>query len=267
MIDLYSASSNLGDNLSLTPLMRATPCRVHLIDDEAVRSVSPLFDGLGAVVFDNEKRWSTRQSQDGGPHSARYLKAHGLASNAIPSINLTPEEINWARQFIGSSGLDANLCILKASTQTPNYRTPPAGLLDQIIDLNPEVQFITSALSSNHAKHNFQYVPTKRTLTMWDYPIRKLAAIYHVVGRYIGPDTGDGHLMLSVGGKADVLVPDSTWEYDHPTFHYRPIDFAPGLTRALYHNWSTPSYGHHRLTSICGLNMPWPTWDGMVTVG
>ncbi len=250
MIDLYSASSNLGDNLSLTAIMRAAPCRVHLIDDEGVRSVAPLFDGLGDVVFDNDKRWATPESQESGPHSAKILRAHRVAGSAIPSINLMPEEIEWARHFVRDAQL-TNCCIIKASTQQPNYRTPPAGLMDQIIEANPDIQFITSGLTKGHVKHNFQYVPTKRTLTMWDYPVRKLAAIYHVVGRYVGPDTGDMHLMLAVGGKVDVLVPDSRWDYDHNHFHYRDSDFVDEVPRARYHRWSQP-FG----PSITNINLP-----------
>lgn len=239
-IDLYSASSNLGDNLSLTAVMRAAPCRVHLIDDEAVRSIAPLFDGLGEVVYDNDARWASAEAQDLGPHSAKLLRARGLAAHsAIPSIQLTDTEVQWARHFL-TDGQLTNCCIIKSSTQQPNYRTPPPGLMDRIIEANPDIQFITSALSSSHAKHNFQYVPTKRTLTMWDYPVRKLAAIYHVVGRYVGPDTGDMHLMLSVGGKVDVLVPDSRWDYDHNHFHYRLEDFVGEVPRARYHRWTQP---------------------------
>lgn len=249
MIDLYSASSNLGDNLSLTPIMRAIPCRVHLIDDPAVRSIAPLFEGLGEVLYDNDKRWATPESQEAGPHSAKIMRAHRVVGLAIPQINLTPEEIGWARAFMADFDL-AKTCVIKASTSQPNYRTPPTGLIDQIIEANPDITFLTSGLSTKHIKHNLHHVPVK-AYTLWDYPIRRLAAIYSLVGRYVGPDCGDYHLMLSVGGKTDVLVPDSRWDYQHRDFHYRPDDFAGQPARARYHRWSQP-FG----APITDINLP-----------
>ncbi len=250
MIDLYSASSNLGDNLSLTPIMRVTTCRVHLIDDPGVRQIAPLFDRLGEVVFDNDKRWATPQTQEGGPHSARFMAAYGLTGNAIPGIKLTDDEVKWGHDFVSSLNAPY-VCVIKSSTQQANYRTPPDGLIQRIVDANPDTQFIMSALSSKHVKHNFQYVPLKGVYTMWDYSVRQLAAIYHAVGRYVGPDTGDGHLMLAVKGRADILVPPSRWDYDHSTFHYRTEDFVGERRRAFYHDWTQP-FG----TSICNLNLP-----------
>lgn len=240
MIDLYSASSNLGDNLSLTPVMRAAKCRVHLIDDDAVRQVAPVFDGLCEVVYDNDRRLASHERPIRGPHSAKILAANGLTGvSAIPSINLTLDEVKWAHMFLSDFDL-SKTCIVKASTSQINYRTPPAGLLDRIIAANPDVTFLTFGLSTKHVKHNFHQVKTERTYTIWDMPVRQMAAICSLVVRYIGPDTGDAHLMLSVGGKADVLVPPSQWHYDHDHFHYRPEDFVGEVPRTRYHDWTQP---------------------------
>lgn len=245
MIDIYSASSNLGDNLSLTPLCYLTKCRVHMYDDASCRAIAPIFDGLAEVIFDNGSP-STHGPAAGpeaaisGPHSAKTLAQFGFAGkNAIPRIKLTADEISWARHFLSDCQLH-NACVVKASTQQINYRTPPAGLIESIVDQNPNISFVTSALSSSHPKNNFVHIPIRGALTMWDYKIRKLAALYSVIGRYIGPDTGDMHLMLAVGGKVDVLVPKSAWHYDHNHFHYRDIDFVDELPRARYHHWDHP---------------------------
>lgn len=250
MIDLYSSSSNLGDNLSLTPVMRAAPCRVHLIDDEAVRQVAPVFDGLGEVIYDNVNRLASHERPIRGPHSAKLLAANHLTGvSATPSIILSDEEREWARAFLSDFDL-SKTCVIKASTSQINYRTPPAGLLAKIIEANPDITFFSSALSSRHPKNNFHYVPLD-AYTMWDYPIRRLAAIYSVIGRMVTADTGDYHLMLAVGGKVDVLVPPSEWHYDHDHFHYRAEDFLHEVPRARYHVW-TQAFG----PSICGLNLP-----------
>jgi len=82
------------------------------------------------------------------------------------------------------------------------------------------VSFLNFGLSKNHVKHNFANLTVPGIHTFFDLPIREQAAIYHVVGRYIGPDTGDYHMMLSVGGKCDVLVPTSSPGYSYQYFHY-----------------------------------------------
>lgn len=250
MIDIYSASSNLGDNLSLTPLMRATPCRVHLIDDPAVRAIAPVFDWLGEVVFDNDKRLASPEV-GAGPHSAKLMAAHDVRGEAIPSMVFTSDENAWGREFVRRLSFEKPVCVIKASTQQANYRTPPSDLMQQIVDLNPGVQFVMFGLSSSHVKHNFQQVKLKGVYTAWDYSIRHQAAIYHQIGRYIGPDTGDLHLMLAVGGATDVLVPPSRWDYDHNHFHYRPEDYVGEVPRTRYHDWTQPFR-----PSITSLNLP-----------
>ncbi len=85
MIDIYSASSNLGDNLSMIPLMRAGKCRLHLIDDLGVHSIAPLFDGFD-IAFDNVKRLASPESQEPGPHSAKLLAAHGAAGRYVGAL-------------------------------------------------------------------------------------------------------------------------------------------------------------------------------------
>jgi hypothetical protein len=237
MIELYSASSNLGDNLSLTPLMHQTQCRVHLFDDASVKSVAPIFDGLAEVVFDNKGPIASPESNVRGPHSKKTLVYFGYPNaSAIPKINLTEKEISWARKYLEDMQI-TNGCIVKASTQQINYRTPPDGLMQMIVDSNPSFQFLTSGLSTKHPKNNFSNIPLKNVMTMWDYPIRSLAAIYSIIGRYVGPDTGDYHLMLAVGGKATVLVPESAWHYSHENFHYNEECWIDEEPRVSYHHW------------------------------
>lgn len=240
MIELYSASSNLGDNLSLTPLMRQTKCRVHLFDDASVRSIAPIFDGLGEVVFDNVGPIASPEAFVRGPHSKKTLVYFGYPTvNAIPKIILTDKEVSWAKKYLADMQIESG-CIIKSSTQQINYRTPPQDLIQNIVDLNKDVKFLTSGLSTKHPKNNFSNVPINQVMTMWDYPIRSLAAIYSIIGRYIGPDTGDYHLMLAVGGKADVLVPNSVWNYRHEDFHYNEECWGEEPIRVKYHNWASP---------------------------
>lgn len=237
-IDLYSSSSNLGDNLALTPLCSILSCVVHLYDEPSPHSVGPIFDGIAEVVYDNGSptAGSPKTSDDPtlpGPPSARLLAKHGYAGlvSAIPKIRLTAEEIaeakEWASRFHNPS-------ILKAAPQELNVRTPPREALEQIVRDHPEIDYLTFGLSKAHPKCFTAHVPIPGVIEFFDFPIRQMAAIFHAVGRYVGPDTGDYHLMLAVGGQCNVFVPPSSWHYNHATAHYREIDWCGEAPRVTY---------------------------------
>lgn len=242
MIDLYSSSSNLGDNLGLTPLCAATPCRVHMYDDAGCREVAPIFNGLAEVVFDNgSPEKGPPKSNDpmeiNAPNSLRHLLRFGQSGkNAIPVMKLTEKEIAWTHIL---DHLLSNPCILKASPGKHSERTPPMEVIQKIVDENPDVTFLTFGLSKNHPKYNFVDAVPKgdNVKAFYDLSIRQLAAIYHVVGRYIGADTGDYHLMLAVGGKCEVLVPRESPTYPYSYFHYNDVCWRGEIPRARYAQW------------------------------
>lgn len=242
MIDLYSASSNLGDNLSLTPIMWATPARVHLFDDSANHSIAPIFDDLAEVAFDNVA--PPRASPEGnapGPIARKLMVGQGLLpANPIPRIKLKEEEVAKARETLAVMLGDkvSAACVIKANSAKQSVRIPPPEVLRRIVEQNPDVTFINFGLNASHAKHDFLHVSVDGVLEVFNLPIREQAAIYHVIGRYVGPDTGDYHLMLAVGGRCDVLVPHSSWEYDYHRFHYTPDCWThEAAPRVTYHNW------------------------------
>ena len=263
MLDLYSSSSNLGDNLALTPLVRSIQSTVHLYDDPCVRSIAPIFEGICDIAFDNgsPSTHSPRSSDPGHPAvpaTKRLLIAHKdvsqepdtewdgieplnpvdlLSVPAIPSIKLHPWEQRMAKDFaVQFKG--KNLCVLKCNPQELNERTPPIELLRKIVADNPTTTFLNFGLSKNHAKSLSAHVSIDGVENFFDLPIRQLATFYAAIGRYIGPDTGDYHLMLAVGGKCDVLVPPSSPTYPHPLFHYGEECWLNQPSRVRYHDWS-----------------------------
>lgn len=252
MIDVYSSSGNLGDNLGLTALAAATPIRVHMYNDAGCREIARVFDGLCEVVFDNggpvdgkpTNPYSSDDTTIPWPLAKRHLIQHGILDKpAIPVMRLTEAEIERATQFVldlyGDSVVEVDkLCIIKGSPQVTDVRTPPVDVLKRIIRGHPETTFLSFGLSSSHLKGGtFAHMELPRVKTFWDIPIREQAAIYHVVGRYIGVDTGDYHMMLAVGGQCDVLVPAQTWAYQYRYFHYGPECWLAEKPRVWYHDW------------------------------
>lgn len=258
MIDLYSGSSNLGDNLSLTAAMNAFPCRIHLIDDTLVYNIAPIFYGLGEIVFDNATKdargnpieaKASPESNVIGPISAKILHhfRHPFAS-AIPKIKLLPAEIEWAKDFLKDF---KNPCAFKAYVQdAKSVRNPQIEVMQAIVDKNPNTTFINFGFSKGNKKYNGVNREIKGITEINDLGVRQQAACYHVIGRYIGPDTGDYHLMLAVGGQCDVLVPSTSLEYDYFRFHYREESWKDEQPRVKYMNFTFPLNHQHSLIGL-----------------
>ncbi len=66
--------------------------------------------------------------------------------------------------------------------------------------------------------------------------VRQLAAVYHIIGKLISPDTGDYHLMLAVGGKAVCLAPahSDQFGYRHWDLHYDALCWGEERPRVRY---------------------------------
>jgi len=257
LLDIYSECPHLGDNLSYTPLMAATPCRMHMYDDPANRCMGPIFEGLAEVVFDNGsptlgRPRGQRGAQIMAPHSLRFLYEFGFTkSSAVPVVRLREEEVEWARGFLGDL---SNICAIKCNTRQAKHLTPPVAVLERIVALNPGVRFINFGLSSNHAKYDSLHTSISGIQDVLDLPVRQHAACYSLIKRLISPDTGDYHLMLAVGGRCDVLVPPSSRIYPHAYFHYGPACWRDESIRVNYLQWerlseSTP------ITGITGLRL------------
>ena len=265
MLHLYSSSSNLGDNLALTPLVRSVQSIVHLYDDPCVRSIAPIFEGICDVRFDNGSpaTHSPKTSDPGhpvAPATKRLLIAHKdspqdpdtdwdgvsvpepvdlLAVPAIPSIKLWPWEQRVAKDF-ALEFKSKNLCVLKCNPQELNERTAPIELIKRIVAANPTTTFLNFGLSKNHAKYNSAHISIEGVEEHLDLPIRVQAMLFSAIGRYVGVDSGDYHLMLAVGGKCDVLVPPSSPTYPYPLFHYGADCWLDKPSRVRYHDWTKP---------------------------
>lgn len=239
MIHIYSSSSNLGDNLGYTCLADFDEVIIHMYDDAGCRAVGKIFENVAQVVYDNgSPEKGSPKSNDPThinlPVGQRHLLALNIQGCSIPKIKLTPEELKKGQEFASQF---KNPCIIKCSPQVTDSRTPPLEIFENIIKKNPDVTFLNFGLSKNHPKHNFSNLTVDGIKSFYDFDIREQAAIYAAVGRYIGPDTGDYHLMLAVGGVCDVFVPANSPVYSYARFHYNNACWNDERVRVKYHYW------------------------------
>jgi hypothetical protein len=239
LTDVYSDSANLGDNLALTPILLDRPCRLHLFNEPWVRGIAPIFDGLPreTVWFDDRSKIRPPDHISiPRPWTKRVLGFYGLWSvPAIPKIRLSDAELKEGKRV---ANIYHNPCIIKVSPQKRGERTMPEDVVKRIVAANPDVTFIQFGFSSNHLKAETSYVKAPSAIEFLDVPVRDMAAIYAGVGRYIGCDTGDYHLMLSVGGKSDVICPPNSPTYCYPYVHYGLDCWQETERRVTYHDWT-----------------------------
>jgi hypothetical protein len=97
------------------------------------------------------------------------------------------------------------------------------------------VQKYLNKLSKEHTILHFgvsnNFTKFKNTIDYVDLPLEDIAVYYSIVKKYIGIDTGDYHLMLAVGGNAEVYVPNQTNDYMYENWHY------PNKNRVIYKNF------------------------------
>ncbi len=224
MLTISNNAGSLGDYLSLTPLFNHTQCTVQIFENERSRELSKVYDGLADIEFVNHPVPPVNQTDEEVCFSQRILNYYkAFDQSPIPKIKITKEEEEWATEFLSKykNPICFNRTVGKPDTGHPlaKYRQ---------ISVNISKQIISQCESSGYTVLNFclssNYEKISNEIPVLDLPIRKLAACFYKIKKYIGSDTGDYHLMLSVGGNVKVLVPPSDWHYDHKKHLY--LDYA-----------------------------------------
>lgn len=216
MIFGFNSTGALGDYTYITAALNVLDnCIVQLHDTEQCRDVSVIFNNLAKVEFVNDPPHPIYKDGNKSIHAAqKVLDKLGITEvNCIPKIRLTQEEIEWAKKFLenyknpvvvvndnGGSGDKNNFCA--------QYKRPPVFLIQNIVNRLKELNYTVLQFGRNdHKDFPNCYTPLNNAIHIRGLSLRQLAACYHVIGKFIGGDTGDYHLMLSVGGKSIDLIP------------------------------------------------------------
>lgn len=207
----------LGDTLMVIPSAKALPnavmclppflkkyaflfngaCRVRITDD------FPVFPYIGGKLASQSK-----------------LEFFGLHSDTVPSVQPTSDAIDKAKVFLSrfKHPLAFVPCCAK---EWSHVREAPVQFWKEVIsavkDRFDVLQFGRS-----------DYEVIEGTARMPWLSLEDVAAIYSVIGRYMGVNTGDYHLMIAVGGMAVVAEAKSQHGFDARVWQY------PNLQRVSY---------------------------------
>jgi len=133
----------------------------------------------------------------------------------IPNLPVSKNEKEWASNFL--SGFENPIAIVpenQGSGDPKNfgalYKKPPIEIFEQIIKNNSGLTFLQFGVSRNYYRKDYDnFEPLNGAIKFLDLPLDKLAALFSQIGHIISGDTGSYHLMVAVGGKCSVFIPDS----------------------------------------------------------
>ena len=229
-------TGSLGDCLCYTPIFKYRNGVAVFKESLKARKVfAPLFKGIADVEFVEDLPQSLEESPPSQCISRYLLRQHGVIdenANSIPKIKLEEEEIKSAEEFLSQFDNPIAFNPYQGKHLTTTH---PLGRYRSLSDLQ------IANIVNNHCGDILQFGMSGETpkvdgcIHLFDLPIRTLASYYKFISRYVGADTGDYHLMLSVGGMANVIVPKDNWNYSYIKHHYKKEDWFGELIRLKYY--------------------------------
>ena len=237
----------------MTPLARYLPPGEMVVQmlghDARSRATAPILEGLCPVEW-VDKTEETPKFPFRGHVTQRILAAYGFRDKpSIPRVLLKVEEINWAVEYLRGLGCGFNTVAFtnhnSGSGDPTNYRAhyvrPPSEVIKTLARFwgggkGKVIQFGPAPTFHDNDPYNDKDTEIPGAIQVRGLSVRQLAACYHVIGKFIGGDSGDYHLMLAVGGKAVCLTPCNNEQtgYCHWDLHYDSICWGEEKPRVQY---------------------------------
>jgi hypothetical protein len=212
-LTMGTAGPGLGDTLLFTVPFRHTKAKRKIMNiTPSIERYSFFFENLvDEINITNELEYTF--DIGGGHYAARKCRVAGYeGDDIIPQIifDSTPydEQITSVLKDIE----DPVVLKLECSNIWKHLRQFSLEYWQNILKIDPR-NIIQFGMSDN-------FLPFPGALHMVDTPLKLQTAFYKRVKKYIGVDTGDLHLMLSVGGNIEVHVPPDSPSYSHAAWHY-----------------------------------------------
>lgn len=228
MIELYTAAGGLGDYLILTSVCKYRDDVVILIPKEKSRFAF-LFRGIAKVKIVDRLPPQLECNGNGGDGTwlHRKLIYAGVCIDErgkLPEIKISDFMLDIAYDYLRNKDIK-HIFVPCCSKRWAFARQPKDGKYwTNFLDVNNLNQYLLTGVSDNMIREN------AFNNKLVDCDLELQAAIYKVVGSYIGVDTGDRHLMTAVGGNCEVHYPiwngkdngyyPSEWQYESDRIKY-----------------------------------------------
>lgn len=239
-------NSSLGDCLYLTSVFRYKTGKVILHNDEQSKQVGSIFHGICDVEHNDlpperpDNIIKDIPNEFYSVHRTRkILLSLGINEKiSSPFVKISKEELDWAIDFLKDYKnpiviVNDNSGSCDKTNTRANYVRPPVDIMQSICNKIIKEGFTPLQFGR---KENERFTPLIGAMPIRGLSIRKLAACYSIVKKYIGGDTGDYHLMIATGGKANVFIPNETFNlgYIYNDLLYKKENFLNQDTLVKY---------------------------------
>lgn len=220
--------------------------------------VSLIYKNLAKVEFvDNPLEAIYKIKGDTSKHASQRASDYlGITNvSAIPKILLDDDEIDWARTFLKQYTNPVVVVNDNGGSSTPGnfaaqYRRPPSEVMQVYVDKLIQLSYTILQFGIKDLKdRDNAFTPLNNALSIRGLDIRQTSACYYVIGKYVGGDTGDYHLMLACGGKTITLIPpEDSIRYSYSDLLYTDDLWKNEKIRCKYVNYTTPELGYKYLS-------------------
>lgn len=264
----------LGDTLYLTPIYKAIKnSQTYFERSDQSERLAFLFDNLTEYKLEEEHFFENKnhldyifnnyskmdkehflalRDYDPIQHCRKIFHIMGINEdqyNIVPKINLSEEYVQKGKELLLKLGNPHNPIIFVSNNAAGLFTGKDEGNWQAAYrTIHPHIlQTIINELSKRHTilhcgikgrVFNFDNV-----IKVFDYiddkdSIKTMAGLYKIVGRYLGIDTGDAHLMVAVGGEMKMLIPDRASFYNAVSPIFREEEFRNEKIRTEYVNFN-----------------------------
>lgn len=218
-------SSGLGDILLFTSVCKYEPMKYTVQLPPSKRHYGILFKGLANVEIVEQPIYL--QDIGTGHYATQKLRSiYGdnadLLDNRPLVLYSDPESEKWVNNFIQEIQ-NPIIFVPNCSLKWHSVRSIPENKANDIISelISYGYKPIICSIDNNPFPH------TDKAINILNLDLNKYICLMRKVGRYIGCNTGDMHLAISVGAMTQVFQPNnqsgfnkSDWNYSHPTIEY-----------------------------------------------
>lgn len=206
-----AAAMGLGDTLTVTPVARELGNGAVMLLPRRLAHFAFLFHRLCPVRFDENPPvfpWDGHELVT----VTKLAKFNLRGCDPVPTVRPRPALVACARELL-------------ATHPNPIAFTPTCSRVWAHVRQRPEQYWrpVIEELRRRFTVIQFGWddYPLLPGCMRLPFPtLEQMAALFHVIGVYVGVHTGDHHLMLAVGGRAVVAEPSPSPEFHAALWHY-----------------------------------------------
>lgn len=225
-IKLSSPSHGLGDILLLTSVaknLNAYGKKPIVSLPSKIKRFLILFDGLADVVIEENDQYLP--DIGGGHYATRKLRNFfeyaELLDNRPLVLHSDMESEIWVKNYLSDKS-NPVIFVPNCAKQWHEVRSLKVNNYQPLIN-----QLITDGLTPIICQSSNNPVTTEYENILTDLELSKYICLLRKVGLYVGCNTGDMHLAISVGANCQVIQPQNhplfnadEWNYNHPSITY-----------------------------------------------